>query len=244
MTRGLRLLPAQARAPVLVHPFEMHRIDGVLLALEPIAGHLRGDDLAEAVGVSERLPHRQLRRRLRTHIGPQQPGQLAHRIGGDGASRAAFRIGRGDLLIGLLDAGAVTRRTSSRDRSSASPSPRPCRRKDRRRGARSGARSGHSGRRGPCRASRSSPISRTGLIGVRRELAGAGDRHPIAAQQIAHRRAGPDAGKPIVLGGGEHRSSAPSRARLVEDVLTHFRPASRGDAGSARSAMSRDKRSA
>src|SRR6202012_2668200 len=31
---------AQRRTPVLMHPFEVHRIDGVLLALEPIARNL------------------------------------------------------------------------------------------------------------------------------------------------------------------------------------------------------------
>ena len=38
-------------------------------------------------------------------------------------------------------------------------------------------------------------------IGV--EFAGACDRVPVAAQQLAHRRAGPDAGEHLVAGGGE-----------------------------------------
>lgn len=40
---------AQALAPVLMHPLEMHGIDRVLLALKPVAGHLRNDDLRETV---------------------------------------------------------------------------------------------------------------------------------------------------------------------------------------------------
>ena len=39
------------------------------------------------------------------------------------------------------------------------------------------------------------------------ELAGAADRLPVAAQQIAHRRAGADAGEQFVAGCGEHMSS-------------------------------------
>ena len=41
------------------------------------------------------------------------------------------------------------------------------------------------------------------------KLARAADRLPVAAQQIAHRRAGADAGEQVVAGGGEHVSSNP-----------------------------------
>src|SRR3972149_10968683 len=92
------------RAPIVVHPLEMHRIDGVLLALEPVARNLGEHALAKAVSEGEWPPHRKFGRRARSHIGPQQAGELAHRISGGGAALAALRIGIGDVLLGLLQA--------------------------------------------------------------------------------------------------------------------------------------------
>ena len=43
-----------------------------------------------------------------------------------------------------------------------------------------------------------------GLDGVAVKLAGAADRLPIAAQQRAHRGAGPDTGEHFIASGGEH----------------------------------------
>src|SRR5262249_17121157 len=63
-------LAAQPQAPIVVHPLEVHGVAGVLLALEPIAGNVGEHDFAKAVLPRERLPHRQLRHRLRPHIGP------------------------------------------------------------------------------------------------------------------------------------------------------------------------------
>jgi hypothetical protein len=43
-----------------------------------------------------------------------------------------------------------------------------------------------------------------GLDGIAVKLAGAPDRLPIAAQQRAHRGAGPDAGEHVIASDGEH----------------------------------------
>eukprot|EP01136_Pigoraptor_vietnamica_P039176 Opistho-1_new@109511 len=61
----------------------MHRIDRIFLRLQPVAWQLRNHDLAKAIGPVERLPVGQLGRRRRSHIGPQQPGMGAYRIGVD-----------------------------------------------------------------------------------------------------------------------------------------------------------------
>ena len=100
-------LPALPQAPVVVHPFEVHRIDRVLLALEPVARHLAGDDLLEAIAPGERLPDRQFRHRVRSHIGPQQSRHLAHRIGRARAFLPQRRGGIERVLERLLDAASV-----------------------------------------------------------------------------------------------------------------------------------------
>src|ERR1019366_285180 len=109
--RGRTARALEAGAPILVHPFEMHRIAGVLLALEPVAGHFRDHDLGEAVAPGQRLPDRQLGRRLRPHIGPQQAAGLLHRIGARAAAILAAILAAprriDDVVIGLLDAAPV-----------------------------------------------------------------------------------------------------------------------------------------
>src|SRR5215472_1762195 len=78
-TWGLCVVAAQRYGPIVVHPLKMYRVDRVLLALEPIARHVREHDLAEAICESEWFPYGQFGRRLRPHIGPQQARQFAHR---------------------------------------------------------------------------------------------------------------------------------------------------------------------
>src|SRR5262249_31788165 len=94
----------EPQAPVVVHPFEMHRIDRVLLALEKVAGYVGEHDLAEPILPGERLPYGELGRRLRPHVDPEQAGELAHRIGFRGAAllRPLARTGR--VFVRLLDA--------------------------------------------------------------------------------------------------------------------------------------------
>src|SRR5215510_16130793 len=74
---GRRLWPLstlQDTRPVAVQPLEVHRVDRVLLALEPVTGNFREDDLYEAVSPGERLPGGHERHRRRPQVGPQQAG--------------------------------------------------------------------------------------------------------------------------------------------------------------------------
>ena len=203
MARGLFVLAAQARAPVFVHPLEMNRIDGVLLALEPVAGHFGEHDLAKAVFEGEGLPHRQFWRRLRAHIGPQEACELAHRVGGGGAALAAFRFGVGDVLVGLLQAlPALIELPTVIEAADALLLDRAA--------GQIGAAVRAMARDEPETAAEvfverqvlAEEPHRLDRVVV--ELAGAGDRHPVAPQQIAHRRARPDAGEHVIPGGGEH----------------------------------------
>ena len=179
----------------------MHRVDGVLLALKPVARHVGEHDLAKAVAPGERLPHRQFRRRQRAQIGEQQAGAFLDRIGlGLAAGLRRFRIG--GVFIGLFEAaaGLVDQPAviAAADAGLLDPAV------------------GHVGA-----AVRTVAVDQAvtaaavavehevlahqadGLDRVGVELAGAGDRLPIAAQQFAHRGAGSDAGEHLVAGGGE-----------------------------------------
>src|SRR5207344_2690478 len=63
---GRRLQPLvtlQDTCPVAVQPLEVHRVDRVLLALKPVTGDFREDDLHETVSPRERLPSGHERRR-------------------------------------------------------------------------------------------------------------------------------------------------------------------------------------
>src|SRR5271170_4875562 len=71
----------QPQAPVRMGPFEMHRIDRVFLALEPVARDLGLDDLAETVGPREEFPIRHQRPRLRPQMSPYEAAQFGDRVG-------------------------------------------------------------------------------------------------------------------------------------------------------------------
>src|ERR1700678_2519604 len=89
----------QPRSPVVVHPLEMHGIDGVFLALEPVARHHGEHDLHEAVIPAEWLPVRQQRCRIGPQIGPDQARLRRHAIGLDAdlIAEAYFRC------VGVLE---------------------------------------------------------------------------------------------------------------------------------------------
>src|SRR5258707_6321659 len=82
----------------------MHGVAGVFLALKPIAGNVGEDHFAEAVLPGERLPDRQLRYRLRPHIGPEEPGAFLHRISLGRTAILGARARIDGVVIGLLDA--------------------------------------------------------------------------------------------------------------------------------------------
>ena len=179
----------------------MHRIDGVLLALKPVARHVGEHDFAKAVLPGERLPDRQLRRRQRPEIGEQQAGAFLDRIGLDLAA-GLRRLRTGGVLVGLFEAAAGLVHQpaviAAADAGLLDPA------------------IGHVGA-----AMRAMAVDQAvaaaavavedevlaheadGLDRMAVELAGAADRLPVAAQQFAHRRAGADLGEHFVAGGGK-----------------------------------------
>src|ERR1700738_4398507 len=96
--------PLQPQAPVRMGPFEMHRVDRVLLALEPVARDLGLDDLAETVRPREEFPIRHQRPRLRPEIRPYEAAQFGDRVGLDVDSIPEPSLGIRDILIGLREA--------------------------------------------------------------------------------------------------------------------------------------------
>ena len=95
---------AQTVAPVFVHPFEVHGVDGVFLALKPVAGHFRDDHLAKAIGPRKGLPVGQQRHRLRPHIRPQNAALGLHRVGLDADAIFGLALGINRVFIGLRNA--------------------------------------------------------------------------------------------------------------------------------------------
>src|SRR5262249_28288629 len=91
-------------APVVVHPFEVHGIAGVLLALKPIARHVRERDFAIAVFPGEGLQYRTLGGRGRAQIGPQQAAEFSDRVCLDGALLLSGGARMSMIVIRLFDA--------------------------------------------------------------------------------------------------------------------------------------------
>src|ERR1043166_1463915 len=105
MGRRLRpLVTLQHARPVAVQPLEVHGVDRVLLALEPVTGDFREDDLHEAISPSERLPGGHERHRRRPQVSPQQAGLGLHGIRLDTHAVLETSLGIRDLLEGLLQA--------------------------------------------------------------------------------------------------------------------------------------------
>jgi hypothetical protein len=223
--RDVGIGAAHAGAPIIVHPLEVHRVDGVLLALKPVTRHVGEHDLAKAVAPGERLPHRQFRRRQRAQIGEQQAGAFLDRVGlGLAAGLGRFRTGGVfvrlfEAAAGLVNEPAVV---AAADAGVLDPA------------------ISHVGA-----AVRTVAVDQAvpaaavaiedqilahqadGLDRVAIELAGAGDRLPIAAQQFAHRRAGADAGEHFVAGGGEQAFLA-GWPVSADDYFTTGRGSGRG----------------
>src|SRR5262245_41813865 len=85
----------------------MQRVDGVFLALKPIARNVGKNDLHESVFPGERLPIRNQGRGLRAEIGPNQSSMRLDRISRDlhFVLEAGLRVG--DVFVGLLGAGSM-----------------------------------------------------------------------------------------------------------------------------------------
>src|SRR3979411_3324801 len=195
-----------------MRPFEMHRVDRVLLALEPVARDLRLDYPAEAVLPREEFPIRHQGPRLWAEIGPQKPAQFFDRIGLDADLVFQAGLGMRQILVGLRQAASV--RVEEPPMVVAA---RPARLD------KAVAQIGATMPAMPVEKAVAAaeilvedevfahqpPRRGAGLGG----LAGAGDRPPVAPQQFAHRR--PRAGL---------AQSLPAAARFVLYVVGHFRP--------------------
>ena len=187
----------------------MHRVNRVFLALEPIAWNLGLDDLAEAVLPREEFPVRHERPRLGTEIGPYEPAQFLDRIGLDADLVAQPRLRVRHVLIGLRQAAAV-RVVEPAVIIAAQP-------------AFLDIAIAQVGAAVPAMAIEEAVCAAEILVEDKVlahqphrkragafELAGAGDRPPIAAQEIAHRGTG--AGP---------RQNIPAAARLGAAILRH-----------------------
>src|SRR6267154_2174590 len=195
-----------------MRPFEMHRVDRVLLALEPVARDLRLDDLAEAVLPREEFPIRHQGPRLGTEISPEKATQFFDRIGLDADLVAEARFRMRHVFVGLCQAPPV-RIVQPAVIVAAQP-------------ARLDKAVAQIGTAMPA-VPVEKPVAAAEILvedevfahqpyrlgaGLG-ELAGAGDRPPLAPQQFAHRR--PRAGL---------AQSLPAAARFVLYVVGHFRP--------------------
>ena len=88
----------QPSAPVGVHPFKVHRVNGVFLRLQPVAGDVGKHRLHKTVGPVKGFPVGQLGRGQGAHVGPEQAGQRLDRVGLD--LDLAFLTGlRIDLIL-------------------------------------------------------------------------------------------------------------------------------------------------
>ena len=66
--------------PVAVQPLQVHRVQRVLLALQPVARQYGQTDVPDDVADREHVPVRHQRRGRGAHVGEQQPGLLLHRV--------------------------------------------------------------------------------------------------------------------------------------------------------------------
>src|SRR5262249_42990772 len=189
--------------PIVVHPFEVDRIAGIFLALKPVARHVGENDFAKAVRPRERLPHRQLGRRQRPHIGPQQARQLAHRISPGAATLLGAVTRVGDILVRLLDASTCMvhepAMVAAADALSFDPSVGEVRTSMRAMTVDESVAATQILVEPEVLSHQPYRLDRR-LI----EFACSADRHPVATQKIAHRSPRPDARQQLVLRSTEH----------------------------------------
>ena len=202
-------LVLQPHAPVHVHPLEMQRVHGVFLALQPVARNIGKDNLHESVFPRERLPIRHERRGLRTQVRPDQTSAFFHGVRGDADFLAELRFRLRDVLVGLFQAAAVAIKQPA---VIVAAEPALLDESIGHVGAAMRAMSAHEAERAAHVLVQSEVFTHeaNGLDGLGVEFTDSRDGHPIAAEQIAHRRAGSDAGQELVLGMVEHRTRGDS----------------------------------
>ena len=89
-----------------VQPFHVHGIQGILHALEPVAGKLGDGHVTDDISPQERRPQRQCGGRLRPKVGKDQPSDLFHRISGNTTLLLEFSVRPDRFLERLLNTGA------------------------------------------------------------------------------------------------------------------------------------------
>src|SRR5262245_33227202 len=209
-----------------MQPLEVHGVDGVLLALEPVAGNLREHDLDEAVLPGERLPGRHQGRRRRAEIGPEQPALGLHGIGGELDAVLVPGLRMGDLLerLGQALAGlavepavVVTAQAAVFDDAVGEVGPTV-------------------GTVPIEKAERAAPVTvedeilaeqAHGLDWPVLELAHRGEGHPVPPQELAHAGARADFGQSPVLLLTQHGRRVPPAARQGKCGSVYFRNAPR-----------------
>ena len=197
----------EPHAPVHMHPLEVQRIDGVLLALKPVARHFREDDLDKPVLPGERLPVGHQRSRLGSEISPDQAGLGFHGIRRDADLVLEVSLRSRDVFIRLLGAAAVL---VEQPAVIVAAQPALLDESVRQVGA----------------AMRAMPVDQpvgaaqilverqvlaqqaNGLDGLVVELADRGDGHPVAAEQAAHGRPRTYLGQKVILSFVQHKRRA------------------------------------
>ncbi len=187
--------PPHRRQVMAVQPLEVRRVDAVLHDLQPVARDERAADVAQHTLPDEEIVARQQRRRLGAQVGEDQAAQLLRAVGRRASAREPLGRGRPhrDLeaasrgrelpaVVGAADAvrldAAVAKRRA------------PVR-----------AVLLEHAERAALRAERDEIFAEQphGKDAPRRQLRAGRDRQPVAAQQSAHRRSGPDARQPLLL---------------------------------------------
>ena len=206
LAERLRLLPLLPDAPVAVQPLEMHRVERVLHALQPVAGELSRADVAPAVLPLERLPAREQRRRLRAEVGKHEAAKLLDWVRRDAHLLLEATVRMHRLLEGLLDAlaGLVVQPTVVH-----APQAVLLRDSVRQVDATVGAEPVDQPQRAAAVLVQHEVLAEDpdGLggpsLGRGAELRRRRDGVPVAAEQVAHGRRH-DAGEPFILSGAQH----------------------------------------
>src|SRR6266508_128227 len=216
-----RLVPVEAvqgARPVRVQPLEVHGVDGVLLALEPVARDFREHDLDEAVLPGEGFPGGHERRGWRPEVRPQQARLRFYRIGLETHAVLEARLRMGDFLEGLVQtpAGVVPPPTVVVTAQAAVLDPairqiRPSMR---------------------AMSVDQAVVARPVLVQdeilahqpdrldrIVVQLGHGGDGHPVSPQQLAHGRARADLGQPPVLLLAQHGPDSTSTLGIVSTAV-------------------------
>ena len=193
-----------------VEPDAVRGVAGVLLALQPVGVEFDDAHLPDGVRPDEQVPRGEERRGLRPHIGEEEAAHLLHGVGGEADPAVLERIGA-----------RLHRRLDARSRRVVEPAMV---------GAAEAALVGNAPAEvdGAVEAAPADEADGAGLVAVAGEVfsedadgldgvfvqfGARQEGNPVPAQQLAARRAGPDAGQPLVLLLSQHRGASLRTAR-------------------------------